>query len=100
MLLIKSGDPNEQALRVLALNRIVFGETPITKRIGDIKEEADELVNYTSEENLREETGDLLNSLLSLCAEKGWIVNDLVKESMDKIQKRHNSGHYADGKNH
>lgn len=93
-MLIKENDPNRKVLEVLAVYQTVFGVTPIERRCADIKEEADELVNYTSDENLREELGDLLTSCYCLVAERGWSIDDLIKENLSKIRKRFNEGHY------
>ena len=49
-----------------------FGYTPLSTRLKDIEREFFELRDYTDIKNLKEETGDLLCSLIQLCNESGW----------------------------
>ena len=79
---------------VLRAYRSVFGKTNLETRLADIAEEADELVNYTDEVNLREELGDLITSCLCLVEEKGWSLTDLIDENVNKVLTRHKTGHY------
>lgn len=66
-----------------------FGKTPLTERINDILGETLELIRFTDIKNLKEETGDLLCSLLQLCNESGWNAEDLIKYVCEeKIPKR------------
>jgi nicotinate-nucleotide adenylyltransferase len=65
-----------------------FVHTPLTKRLEDIFGECRELCNYTDLKNLKEETGDLLASLIQLCNESGWDVEELLKSNEEKIRKR------------
>lgn len=95
MLLIKANDPNATAKKVLAAHQRNFGITELKARLDDIKEEADELINHTSEENLREELSDLLGTCYALAAEKDWLIDDLIKENIDKMVSRFNSGYYT-----
>ena len=81
-------------LKRCCLHLTVFGPTPLDRRLADINEEALELLNYTDEANLKEEVGDLLCSLHCLAAEKNWVVEDLIKDTLEKIKKRYSSGHY------
>ena len=65
-----------------------FVHTPLTKRLEDISGECKELCNYSNLSNLKEETGDLLASLIQLCNESGWDIFDLIKENEAKIKRR------------
>lgn len=66
----------------------MFGETPITQRLRDINGEATELSRFTSLANIREESGDLLASLLALIHEAGFDPEQLLDENRKKILKR------------
>jgi nicotinate-nucleotide adenylyltransferase len=39
-------------------------------------------------QNIKEETGDLLYSLIELCSESGWNYEDLILDTLKKIDKR------------
>jgi nicotinate-nucleotide adenylyltransferase len=39
-------------------------------------------------QNLKEETGDLLSSLIKLCSESGWDTEELIKNTLKKIDSR------------
>ena len=65
-----------------------FGRTPLSKRLEDIFKESLSLSNAYDLTNMREETGDLLSSVLMLCAENGWNANELVEECLEKINRR------------
>jgi len=65
-----------------------FGRTPLRQRLDDIFGEAIELSRYTDLKNLREETGDLLGSVIQLVNECGWTLGDLVAENIAKIEHR------------
>ena len=41
-----------------------------------------------NEQNVREEIGDVLIALAHLCNEMGYDLNDIMKEAVDKQQKR------------
>lgn len=70
-----------------------FGSTPLRQRLEDIRGETDELCRYTDLRNLREETGDLLSSLIQLCNEAGWSVDELIGENLSKIRRRMSQYH-------
>jgi nicotinate-nucleotide adenylyltransferase len=65
-----------------------FTHTSLTKRLEDINGECRELCNYTDLKNLREETGDLIASLIQLCNESGWDIAELLRENETKIRRR------------
>ena len=65
-----------------------FGATPLTCRLEDIDRECRELLRYTDLANLKEETGDLLASVLQLCNEAGWDAQELLYGTLNKIEKR------------
>lgn len=46
-----------------------FGYTPLKERLNDIQGEFFELMRSTDVKNLKEESGDLLASLIMLCSE-------------------------------
>ena len=79
-----------------AINKVflsAFGRTPLKQRVDDIYGEATELHRYTDLRNLREETGDLLSTLLQLCNENEWNADDLILETLAKITKRADQYH-------
>lgn len=65
-----------------------FGYTPFKERISDIQSEFFELMKWQDIQNLKEETGDLLSSLLKLCSESGWNAEDLILTTLKKIDSR------------
>lgn len=65
-----------------------FGRTPLRQRLADVFGEAVELSRFTDLCNLREETGDLLCSVLQLCNECGWDAEELVVNTLAKIARR------------
>jgi len=65
-----------------------FGYTPLAERIKDITNEFFELMRNQDIKNLQEEAGDLLSTLIKLCAESGWSYEDCVLRTLDKIESR------------
>ncbi|MFW6225456.1 MAG: nicotinate (nicotinamide) nucleotide adenylyltransferase [bacterium] len=65
-----------------------FGYTPLNERLKDIQNEFFELMKWQDINNIKEETGDLLASLIQLCNESGWDVEELIQSNKDKISKR------------
>lgn len=65
-----------------------FGRTPLKQRLEDILTEAIELSRFTDLENLKEECGDLLCSLIQLTNECNWDIGELIKNTLDKIESR------------
>lgn len=54
----------------------------------DIQNEFFELMKWQDVKNLKEETGDLLASLMMLCNENEWDVETLIDENTKKIRSR------------
>ena len=65
-----------------------FGYTPFKERMSDIQSEFFELMKWQDIENLKEETGDLLSTLLKLCSESGWSFEELIQNTLSKIDRR------------
>jgi nicotinate (nicotinamide) nucleotide adenylyltransferase len=65
-----------------------FGRTPLAERVLDIIAQAGGVGRYVDMEHLRDETGDLLASVLQLCNECGWDPADLIASTMEKITAR------------
>lgn len=65
-----------------------FGYTPFEERKNDIRNEFFELMRYQDLNNLKEETGDLLSTLIKLCAESGWDYEELILNTLKKIDGR------------
>jgi nicotinate-nucleotide adenylyltransferase len=65
-----------------------FGYTPLSERLNDIQKEFFELMKWSDIHNLKEETGDLLSSLIQLCNESGWTIDELIKDNLEKINSR------------
>src|ERR1700756_3409270 len=49
-----------------------FGRTPLAERVQDILAQATTLGRFADLDHLKDETGDLLCSVLQLCTECGW----------------------------
>ena len=65
-----------------------FGYTPFSERMHDITNEFFELMKWNDIKNIKEETGDLISSLIMLSEESGWNFEDLVKDTLIKINRR------------
>lgn len=65
-----------------------FGRTPLGQRLEDIMSEAISLSRFTDAAHLREELGDLLASSIELANEMGWKPEELVQETLSKIERR------------
>jgi len=67
-----------------------FGTTPFTERINDIRDEFFELMRWEAHgiQNLKEETGDLMASLLMLCNESKWDAEEMIFDTLKKIDGR------------
>lgn len=66
-----------------------FGYTPLNERLKDIQSEFFELMKWNDVQNLQEEAGDLLCSLIQLHNESGWDVEHNILCTLDKIKSRH-----------
>lgn len=65
-----------------------FGRTPLKHRLEDIQGESIELVRFTDMKNLKEETGDLLCSVMQLASECDWNIDELIDDTLKKIERR------------
>lgn len=65
-----------------------FAYTPLKERLNDIQNEFFELMKWQDVNNLKEETGDLLSSLIKLCSESGWNAEELILNTLTKIDNR------------
>jgi NAD kinase len=66
-----------------------FGRTALPQRVEDIVAQAAALNRADGDlDQLREEAGDLLSTLLQLCNENSWDIGDLVRTTLDKIAAR------------
>lgn len=65
-----------------------FSRTPLRQRLEDIFKESCELYRYTDMRNLKEETGDVLASVIQLCNENGWDISELINDTLAKIERR------------
>jgi len=66
-----------------------FGYTPLGERMNDIQREFFELMKWQDVRNLKEESGDLLASLIQLHNESGWDVEENLNGTLDKINSRY-----------
>lgn len=66
----------------------VFGITPFEERMNDIKKEFIHLIRFRDPKNLKEETGDLMSSLIQLCNEFDWDLTEVVNNTLEKIDRR------------
>ena len=74
--------------KINATFRENFGYTSLSERLKDIQNEFFELMKWTDVKNLKEETGDMLASLIQLCNENDWKVEDLIEDNIAKIKSR------------
>lgn len=65
-----------------------FGRTSLRERHEDILREAFELSRTLDIKALKEETGDLLCSVLQSINENEWSIDELVKMTLEKIKRR------------
>lgn len=65
-----------------------FGKTPLYERISDIKNEAVELSRYQDVKDIKSEIGDVLCSAIQLLNENGWTIEEVVDETLKKIQSK------------
>lgn len=74
--------------RVAEVFRKHFGRTSLRERLNDILNEAIELKSAQDITSMRDEAGDTLCSLLALCAESGWDPEELIGNTLQKIERR------------
>jgi len=65
-----------------------FGRTPLAQRLADIDGENRELQKSFDIKNMKEEAGDLLCSVMRLASECDWTVEELIQNTLDKIERR------------
>jgi nicotinate-nucleotide adenylyltransferase len=65
-----------------------FGYTPLNERLKDIQNEFFELMKWNDIQNLKEESADLMCSLIQLYNESGWDVAEGIKTTLEKIKSR------------
>ena len=65
-----------------------FGRTPLAERVQDILAQATTLGRFADLDHLKDETGDLLCSVLQLCTECGWDPAALAEATLAKIEAR------------
>ncbi len=70
-----------------------FGRTSLRARLQDILGEAFELQRWTDIQNLQEEAGDLACSLLAFFNETGLSLEEAVKHTLEKIERRQQQYH-------
>ena len=75
--------------KVAAVFKRNFGYTPLGERLKDIQNEFFELMKWQDVQNLKEEAGDLMASLIQLHNESGWDVEENVQITLDKIDSRY-----------
>ena len=73
--------------------RDAFGATSLRRRLRDINRENVELQRWRDIPNLREEAGQLLASVIMLCSECGWEVEDVVGRALTTIKDRRDQYH-------
>ena len=65
-----------------------FGSTPLNERVADILAQATSIGRYRDVSHLKQETGDMLCSVLQLCNECGWNPIELTQATLEKIESR------------
>lgn len=65
-----------------------FGYTPLNERLEDIQREFFELMKWNDVKNLKEESGDLLCSLIELHTENDWSIDENIEQTLEKILRR------------
>lgn len=66
----------------------IFGRTPLKERLDDILRLAIRTSRFSDVENLKEQTADILNSVLQLCSECSWSAEELSALNLAKIERR------------
>jgi NAD+ kinase len=81
-------DLSDAAKQIADSFESAFGQTPLNERINDIVRQAASLARFHDFANLRDEAGDLLCSVLQLSRECGWIPEQLIEATLNKIAAR------------
>jgi nicotinate-nucleotide adenylyltransferase len=66
----------------------IFGDTPLEERLDDIKKEYLHFHRAGQPEQIKEEVGDLMSSLIQLCNEKRWSLEEVIENTLQKIERR------------
>lgn len=74
--------------RINIVFKDAFGRTPLKQRLKDISGENRELQRYLDLNNMKEELGDLLSSAIQLANENEWNIEDLIQNTLTKIERR------------
>ncbi len=79
----------EQALaRIEQVFSSAFGVTSLQQRIQDLLSQSLAVSRFRDEQHLQREVGDLLCSVLQLCNEHGWRPEQLIGQTLEKIEHR------------
>ena len=81
-------DSKDLQKKISVVFRDSFGYTPLNERLQDLQREFFELMKWTDIKNLKEESGDLLASLIELHTENDWDIEETIAATLDKIEKR------------
>jgi len=86
----KKADPGVREIQAAVNAKFVeiFGRTPLKERLDDILRLAIRTSRFSDLESLKEQTADVLNSVLQLCSECGWNVDELSALNLAKIERR------------
>jgi len=66
----------------------IFEYTPFSERMEDIHKQFFNLIRFKDLNNLKESVGNLSASLIQLCNESGWDFENVIKETLMKIESR------------
>ncbi len=80
-------DPLEELIqRVSKCFNVAFGPTTLADRIADIANQAAAVGRSHETTQLKQETGDLLTSVLQLCHECNWNPQELIDATLNRIE--------------
>ena len=65
-----------------------FGYTPFKERMTDIQNQYLRLLKWTDVKNIKENSGNLLSSLIQLCTESDWDIEDVINNTLQTINGR------------
>lgn len=66
----------------------VFGYTPFGERMNDIQNQFFKIKNWNDFLSLKVGVGYMLSSLIQLCNENGWDIEEVINDSLNVIDKR------------